>query len=237
MISNSWQHILLAVSASLATGSPLSGRQDSPYPPSTFSKGFKLIANVTDRAHDLSPPIHGWALQGAHIGAGLNTAVLNNTTPGQIFYQNGTATEIYRQTSNILTDAGTPLAPYGLIMRYPNETENVVALGIDGGSGTPGITLTDPPYPLTELSAYASQFIACKQNIPYYPPDWEFVVVKAFRNQYQVSDNCVVVEFLPQCAKLPDLPEGSYSTHEFANTARCFEDPANIDWSKYPEVR
>ncbi|KAI1455603.1 hypothetical protein F4805DRAFT_459617 [Annulohypoxylon moriforme] len=211
--------------------------REIPYPPSTFSKGFKLIANVTDRAHDLSPPIHGWALQGAHIGADLNSAVLNNTTPGTIFYQNGTATEIYRQTSNILTDAGSPLAPYGLIMRYPNETSKVVALGIDGGSGTPGITLTDPPYPMTELSAPASQFLACKENIPYYPPDREFVLVKAFRIGYQVPKNCVEVEFLPQCAKLPELPAGSYSTHEFANNARCFEDPASIDWSKYPEVR
>ncbi|KAI0880651.1 uncharacterized protein GGS22DRAFT_81493 [Annulohypoxylon maeteangense] len=238
MLSNiMWKYAFLAISAPLTSASHLSGRQQSPYPPSTFSKGFKLIANVTDRAHDLSPSIHGWALQGAHIGADLNSAVLNNTTPGTIFYQNGTANEIYHQTSNILTDSSTPLAPYGLIMRYPNETSDVVALGINGGSGTPGITLTNPPYPMTELSAPASQFVACKEKIPYYPPGWEFVLVRAFRDGYQVPANCAVVDFLPQCAELPDLPPGSYSTHEFANLARCFEDPAGIDWSKYPEVR
>ncbi|OTA70834.1 hypothetical protein K449DRAFT_460578 [Hypoxylon sp. EC38] len=55
--------------------------------------------------------------------------------------------------------------------------------------------------------------------------------------KYQVPENCVVVEFLPQRPKLPDLPSGSYSTHEFANPVRCFEDPANIDWSEYPKVR
>ncbi|KAI0842319.1 hypothetical protein F5Y06DRAFT_124617 [Hypoxylon sp. FL0890] len=238
MFSNfSWRYSLLAILTPLALANPLSSRQQSPCPHSTFSKGFKLIANVTDRAHDLSPPIHGWALEGAHVGAGLNSAVLNNTTPGMVFYQNGTANEVYRQTSNILTDAATPLTPYGLIMCYPNDTDKVVALGIDGGSGTPGITLTNSPYPMTELSAPASQFLACKENIPYYPPEWQFIVVKAFRDEYQIPDNCVVVEFLPQCAKLPGLPAGSYSTHEFANTVRCFEDPANIDWSKYPEVR
>ncbi|KAI1372631.1 hypothetical protein F4677DRAFT_250276 [Hypoxylon crocopeplum] len=234
MLSISWHYTLLV--ASLASASPLSGRQ-TPYPPSTFSKGFKLVANVTDRANDLSPPIHGWTLQGAHIGAGLNSAVLNNTTPGMIFYQNGTVNEVYHQTSDILTDVGTPFVPYGIIMRYPSDTDKTVALGIDAGSGTPGITLTNPPYPMTELSAPASQFLACKENIPYYPPDREFVLVRAFRDQYEVPNNCVVVEFLPQCAELPDLPEGSYSSHEFANTARCFEDPANIDWTKYPEVR
>ncbi|XXH03247.1 hypothetical protein Hte_009645 [Hypoxylon texense] len=232
-----WQFALLVLSAPLSSANPILTRQEAPYPPSTFSKGFKLIANVTDRAHDLSPPIHGWALQGAHIGAGLNSAVLNDTTPGMVFYQNGTLTDVYRQRSDMLTDAGTPLTPYGIVMRYPSDADKVVALGIDAGSGTAGITLTDPPYPMTELSAYASQFVACKENIPYYPPDREFVLVKAFRDQYQVPSNCVVVEFLPQCATLPDLPEGSYSTHEFANTARCFEDPANIDWPKYSEVR
>ncbi|KAI0376866.1 hypothetical protein F5Y04DRAFT_285424 [Hypomontagnella monticulosa] len=221
-----------------ASAGPLLSRQESPYPPSTFAKAFKLIANVTDRAHDLSPPIHGWALQGAHIGAGLNSAVLNNTTPGMIFYQNGTANEVYHQTSDILTDAATPLTPYGIIIRYPHDTDNVVGLGIDAGTGTAGITLTNPPYPMVQLTAPGgSSFFACRQNIPYYPPDWEFVVVQAFRNGQPTPDNCVVVEFLPQCAELPDLPAGSYSSHEFANRVRCFEDPANIDWSKYPEVR
>ncbi|KAI6086870.1 hypothetical protein F4821DRAFT_237645 [Hypoxylon rubiginosum] len=232
-----WQFALLAFTAPVSSANPILARQEAPYPPSTFSQGFKLIANVTDRSHDLSPPIHGWALQGAHIGAGLNSAVLNNTTPGMIFYQNGTLADVSRQQSDMLTDVGKPLTPYGIIMRYPSDADKVVALGIDAGSGTAGITLTDPPYPMTELSAYASQFAACKENVPYYPPDREFVVVKAFRDGYEVPDNCVVVKFLPQCAALPDLPEGSFSSHEFANTSRCFEDPANIDWPKYSEVR
>ncbi|KAI1765188.1 hypothetical protein GGR53DRAFT_491301 [Hypoxylon sp. FL1150] len=235
-----WQFALLAFATPLSSANPIFTRQEATYPPSTFSQGFKLIANVTDRAHDLSPPIHGWALQGAHTGAGQNTAVLNSTTPGMIFYQNGSLTDVSRNQSDMLTDAGTPLTPYGIVLRYPSDADEVVVLGIDAGAGTAGVTLTDPPYPMTQLSSAddaSGQFAACRQNISYYPPDREFVVVKAFRDAYEVPDNCVAVEFLPQCATLPDLPEGSHSSHEFADTARCFEDPADIDWPKYSGVR
>ncbi|KAI2778478.1 hypothetical protein F4815DRAFT_494484 [Daldinia loculata] len=220
----------------IASANPLLSRQQNPYPPSTFSKRFKLIANVTDRAQDILPPIHGWALQGADIGAGLNSAVLNNTTPGQIFYQNGTANEVYHQAFNILTDTSSPPIPYGIVMHYPHDTEKVVGLGVDIGTGTSGITLTNPPYPMVELSVPRSRLVACKQNIPYYPLKRDFVVVKAFRDQ-DVPDGCVWIEFLPQCAELPELPAGSIATHEFANRGRCFEDPASIHWINYSEVR
>ncbi|KAI1770602.1 hypothetical protein F4818DRAFT_254561 [Hypoxylon cercidicola] len=232
----SWPSALLALSA-LSLATPILASQQATYPPSKFSKGFKLIANVTDRSHDLSPHIHGWPLQGIHVGAGLDAAVLNNTTPGMIFYQNGTANDVYRQQSDMLTDSGMPLTPYGIIVQYSGDTDKIVALGIDARRATAGVTLTNPPYPMTELSANASQFIACKEGIPYYPPPLQFIVVKAIRDQSKVPGNCIVVKFLPQCATLPDLPKGSYSTHQFANSARCFEDPANIDWPKYSGVK
>ncbi|KAI0846947.1 hypothetical protein F5Y00DRAFT_271448 [Daldinia vernicosa] len=58
--------------------------------------------------------------------------------------QKGTANEVYRQTYNILTDASSPLSPYGITMRYPHDIDKAVGLGIDIGIGTSGITLTNP---------------------------------------------------------------------------------------------
>ncbi|KAI0466020.1 hypothetical protein F4859DRAFT_340816 [Xylaria cf. heliscus] len=103
--------------ASIASAVPLESRQIIPnYPPNELSTGFRLVANVTDPATDLTPSVDGWELQGIHTGAGLNDAVLTSET-GRIFYHNGTAAEIRFGEGSILSDGGSPPFPYGIYVQ------------------------------------------------------------------------------------------------------------------------
>lgn len=73
----------------LAAAAPLESRQVVPhYPPTQQSKGFNLVANISDPSKDFTPPINNWLLSGLHVGAGLSDASLSSTG-GRIFYQNG----------------------------------------------------------------------------------------------------------------------------------------------------
>ncbi|KAI6080324.1 hypothetical protein F4821DRAFT_251767 [Hypoxylon rubiginosum] len=197
------------------------------------SKGFKLVASIAGASKDLSVPIQGAYLEGAHVGAGLNTAVLNATTQGTIFYQNGTAEEVQQGLSTIVSDGGTPLYPYGL-RAYLNSTDaaSPVALAINGGVGTTGVTLTKPASGPGELEWGAASFIACDETLLYYGPDWRFAVVKdlvASPAESAVPDNCVQINLVPLCTTLNDLPPGSVASHEFANEVACYESLSDIN--------
>ncbi|KAI1206873.1 uncharacterized protein F4807DRAFT_437534 [Annulohypoxylon truncatum] len=197
------------------------------------SAGFRLIATVVDSSKKLSVPIEGAALQGAHVGAGLNTAVLNATTAGQIFYQNGTTEDVRAGKSNILTDEGTPLYPYGLGLPL-NETDptSPVVASINGGSGTLGVSLEATTSLTPGVLHYGiAGFMACDEALAYYGPSWKFAVVKAFETTKEapvIPENCVQINLHPLCATLPTLPAGSYSSHKFANEVFCYADAADI---------
>ena len=118
--------------------------QQAPYPPTKFSTGFELVVNVTDLSTDLTPSVHGWPLQGIHIGAGQNAAGLNNTEPAMIFYQNGTASEVYFKNSTIVTDAAEPLAPYGFLING-KQSDDTAYISIDVGSVLAGLPLASRP--------------------------------------------------------------------------------------------
>ncbi|KAI1762452.1 hypothetical protein GGR53DRAFT_501523 [Hypoxylon sp. FL1150] len=191
------------------------------------SKGFKLVASIAGVDKNLSVPIQGAYLEGAHVGAGLNTAVLNATTQGAIFYQNGTAEEVQAGVSTIASDGGTPLYPYGL-SAYLNSTDATSpdALSINVGVGTTGVTLTKPASGPGKLEWGTASFIACDETLAYYGPGWHFAVVKDLASsppEPAVPDNCVLINLVPQCATLSDLPPGSVASHEFANEVTCYE--------------
>ncbi|KAI1097987.1 hypothetical protein F4804DRAFT_325997 [Jackrogersella minutella] len=193
-----------------------------------LSTGFNLIATIVGSSKQLSVPIQGAALEGAHVGAGLNTAVLNATSPGQIFYQNGTVEEVSTDRSSIVTDGGTPLYPYGLdIILNATDPSSPVAAAINVGIGTQGVTLTTPASEPGVLHYGTTGFMACDETLAYYGPSWHFAVVKTFEETAAIAaiipDNCVQINLLPLCATLEDLPAGSVSSHEFANEVRCFE--------------
>lgn len=81
--------LIAAGAASLVSAVPLESRQVIPhYPENSLSTGFRLVANVTDPATDLTPSVDGWEFTGIHTGAGLNDVVLTSEA-GRIFYHNG----------------------------------------------------------------------------------------------------------------------------------------------------
>ncbi|KAI1455186.1 hypothetical protein F4805DRAFT_436531 [Annulohypoxylon moriforme] len=221
--------ILLSV-ASLASAAPFETRGAS-----ASSTGFKLVAFVVGPSKDLSVPIQGAVLEGAHVGAGLNTAVLNATTPGDIFYQNGTAEDVRLGKTNILTDGGTPLFPFGLgVSLNKTDPASPVTASINGGSGTSGVSIySDNSNNVPAILHYSTaSFMACDESLAYYGPSWKFAVVKTFETTKEktaiIPENCVQINLHPLCASLPALPAGSQSSHEFANRVPCFESVANM---------
>ncbi|KAI1172662.1 hypothetical protein F4777DRAFT_560818 [Nemania sp. FL0916] len=237
---------LVALSAAtLASAVPLSSRQIVPhYPPNSLSTGFRLIANVTDPATDLSPPINGQQLNGIHTGAGFNDAVVLPET-GRVFYHNGTAAEIRFGEGSVITDAGTPLFPEGIFVQaatefditYPAEHD----VSINVGSGTIGVSILDFPSPYFYLTAGAQgTYVVCPRVVPYY--NAQYNVVRFAYDTFDpatalfvqnVPEGCTAVNLIPECDVLPELPEGSLSSHEFAAETKCYEDVKAIDWTQY----
>ena len=230
----------------LGSAAPLSSRQVVPnYPPTQQSKGFRLIANVTDPSTDLDPPVNACVFTGYHTGARFNEAVATDDVEGGlIFYQNGTAEEIRYNRGDTISDGGSPPFPWGIIVEEQggyDDGSKEASVSVNAGGGTPGVELTIFPEPYSYLTGTApGTYAICPREIPYY--NQVFNVIRwtndVFNNdtaQYEhtVPEDCVAVRFLPQCAELPELPEGSQSSHEFAADSRCYEDVSAIDWSQH----
>ncbi|KAK8105083.1 hypothetical protein PG999_008442 [Apiospora kogelbergensis] len=230
----------------LAAAVPLESRQVVPhYPETKQSKGFSLVANVTDPSKDLNPPINHWRLASLHVGAGLGDAVLESDF-AWTFYLNGTAEDVRYGRAHTLADGGTPPFPWGIAVdeagtSYP-DMGALHGISINAGSGEAGIEPARFPehYP-TLLTPHAGTYVACNQTEPYYRQN--FITVRAVFDTVDpatgldvrppLPDQCVAITLVPQCADLPDLPEGSQSSHQFANTINCYEDVASIKWSEY----
>ncbi|KAI1200744.1 hypothetical protein F5X97DRAFT_292801 [Nemania serpens] len=237
---------LVAVGAAgLASAIPLETRQIVPhYPPSSISTGFRLVANVTDPATDLTPSVDGWELQGIHTGAGLDDATLTSGT-GRIFYHNGTAVEIRFGEGSILSDGGTPPFPWGIYVQKEDEYDYTYPaehdVAINGGSGTIGVSLLAFPSPYTYLTAKAQgTYVACPRTVPYY--NAEFIVVRFAYDLFDpvtalpvrdIPEGCTAITLIPECDTLAELPEGSLASHEFAATTKCYDDVSAINWPEY----
>lgn len=225
--------------AAMGSAVPLSSRQAPNYPPTQKSTGFRLVANVTDSSKDLSPSVHGWVFTGFHTGAGFNEAVVTDEVEsGRIFYQNGTAEEIRARRGATLTDGGSPPNPWGIGIQEDSEGPEA-PVNVNVGGGTKGAQLTVHPEPLSYLTGTApGTYAICPREVPYYQQvfnviRWTNDVFNDDTAQYEstVPDDCVAVRFLAQCAELPELPEGSQSSHEFAANSQCYEDVSAIEWS------
>lgn len=214
-------------------------------PRTSASQGFRLVVNVTDPSKDFSPSINGQQFITAHIGPSLNRGIIIPSS-GAVFYQNGTYADIDSHTLQIITDAGAAPGVFPQTVTYQKESVDTYGQGIyiNGGAASGGTALTrlaDPYSYLTILEGViSSTFVVCNQTIPYYGEDRRFNVVnwvQATRDSsgtsVKVPEGCVPVNLVPECAQLADLPEGAYSSHEFAQEVRCYERVGDVDWSKY----
>jgi hypothetical protein len=175
------------------------------------SKGFNLVAHVTDATSDLTPSVEGLFLSTAHTGAGFNAAVLSSDH-GRLFYQNGTTP----QDSDILTDGGTPPFPFSLQVQPAGEARRILDISV--GQGTTG-SIDAQGKLVNGLGEGA--FLACRQVVPYY--NYEFITLQYVYGKADPAglEGCATIELVAKCAELNELPEGSLSSHEFATEVKC----------------
>ncbi|KAI1822283.1 hypothetical protein F4861DRAFT_409311 [Xylaria intraflava] len=222
------------------------------YPPYSLSTGFRLVANVTDPETDLlgiapNGSIGSWELQGIHIGAGFNEAVLTNSSGG-VFYHNATDLDLRSARGSILTDGGIPPFPMGIYLQPKDKNDSghtyEYGVGINAGPGTIGVSLNPYREPYSYLTAHVlGTFVACLRTVAYYSA--QFIVVRYAYAAWDpttksylptIPEACTPINFIPECAVLPNLPEGSLASHEFARKSRCYENVSAIEWSKYASV-
>ncbi|KAM7206026.1 hypothetical protein V8F33_000856 [Rhypophila sp. PSN 637] len=204
------------------------------------SRGFRLVVNVTDPSKDTSnPPLQGQYLDLLHIGAGAERSCVGPSS-GLIFYQNGTYDDFATETIDIITDIHSrPWTPERLSLA---DWDDEPGLGIYGffWAESGGIRLTrlgDPYSYLTvrEGAPAESTLVVCRnRTILYYGPDitWDIVNwVQASGTHLVIPEGCVAVRFVPECAVLNDdlLPD-AFSSHEFAQEVRCYEDVKSVSW-------
>lgn len=230
--------ISLGLLAGLARASPLAiPRQVVPnYPSTSLSKGFNLVVNVTDPSADFTPPINNFFVTSIHVGAGQSLIGVDPDV-GRIFYQNGTAEEIYYRQSTVITDGATPPLPFGITLEQDAGSDVLSTGRIDGGFGTPGIGLSR--FPETYVFLRPETFLACKEVVEYYQQ--EFIIIKQAdvtvdedgTIDYNIPENCAPVQLLPECIELNELPDDALSSHEFAADSQCYEDVSALVWSEY----
>ncbi|KAK4151882.1 hypothetical protein C8A00DRAFT_16751 [Chaetomidium leptoderma] len=176
------------------------------------SKGFYLAAKLADGASDIDPPVNGLFLGTAHTGAGLNAAVFY--TAGRLFYQNGTAGD-----STIVTDGGTPPFPSSLTVNGPTEPRRILDINVGEGTANAIVETNGQPQLVNGLGE--GGYLACIAEVPYYRQDFTTLQFDYSDGQAAVPEGCVRVTLVPQCAELNELPDGSYSSHEFAMDVAC----------------
>ena len=232
--------IALAV-AGLSAASPLAIR--SQYPPTSTSQGFVLVANVTDLSKDFSPSINHWKLEGVHVGAGLDTAVLSEEG-GRIWFENATLESgHYIVNSSLITDGG--LYPYGLSLTPLSsdtpDSDYVDYVGVNIGTGSREVGIRPFPVPYPEVyTTDRGTFVVCYEPNPAYgrPPFPVRFAKSHFEGADEIQpipDGCVPINLLAQCATLPPVQDGAEYNHDSAQTVSCYDDVASIDWSQYAQ--
>lgn len=233
--------VLLSL-GSLALASPVDfSPGDEAGPPTSKSRGFNLIVNVTHPSRDFWPSVHGNFIDSIHIAAGSSLlGVGDKKQEGDkkhgplVFYVNGTALDVHFAHSTVISDMGTPPAPWGIRLTKESNSDIAHTVLLEGGKGSQGVGLTRLPVPYTFL--YPETYAICNESIPYYHGK-NFLIVKQFQLELKtindIPTNCVPVRLLPQCAKLHRLPKQTYSSHQWAYESDCYDNVAGIDWTKY----
>ncbi|OAQ63651.1 hypothetical protein VFPPC_16499 [Pochonia chlamydosporia 170] len=221
--------------ASLAAASPITRDTPTSTPPTSKSQGFQLVVNVTDLSRDFAPSIHQKYINSIHVGAGQSLlGVGSKQDSPRTFYINGTALDFHFANSTVVSDAGTPLTPWGISLTKDKGSDIASTAHLNGGPGAKGIGLTRWSVPYTFM--YPETYAICNESLAYYGGK-KFLIVKQFnlgiKGLDAIPKTCVPVRLFAQCAKLNDLPKGSISSHKFAYETECYEDVAGIDWPKY----
>jgi len=220
----------LAALAALSTAAPAVRRQNTP----TASKGFTLVAKVTDPSKDFSPSVDNWVFSTIHTGPPTSRAVLSQGN-SRIFYENGTSADVAAGTTTLITDSATPPTPFGVTIQGPTEydvtypTEH--SIFVNAGTGTllsvGGGFLANG---LDRGTGDEGTFVACNNTVPYYR-DLRFITLQYVYDGETAPQGCAPVVLVPQCATLNDLPPDAYASHEFALDVGCYQNVSALSWS------
>ncbi|KAI0428138.1 hypothetical protein F5Y09DRAFT_314014 [Xylaria sp. FL1042] len=181
------------------------------------SKGFNLRVNLTDPTRDLTPSVQNLYLSDLRTGAG--TAISTLTTTPTPFYLNGTA---YHTT---ITHDIPSVYPLSIVIPpstssdilYPGE--HAITTAVTGATELflrPGEPILFP-LPGDDGGIYA----ACNRDVVLGGSKTSLLTARYVYGNETVPADCAPVEFVVECAVLPDLPEGSSWNHDFAFDVPC----------------
>ncbi|KAI2629171.1 hypothetical protein GGS26DRAFT_559724 [Hypomontagnella submonticulosa] len=193
------------------------------------AKAYQLQVQLRDPTKDLNPPISGQFLGGVHVGAGMNIATVG-TPPNPMaeppYYTNNNPAE---GEISVLNDLGT-VYPWGLIVQdpesfdytYPGEHD----ADINVGGGSNGLTVVREGDSVTLGGLAPGNYAVCNRFIGYTRSN--MTVVRYVYEGETLPTDCVAVNFLPLCAELQDLPDGSEWTHDYVQEVDCVVPPTNL---------
>ncbi|KAF2969461.1 hypothetical protein GQX73_g4157 [Xylaria multiplex] len=183
------------------------------------SKGFNLRVNVLDATRDLSPSVQGLYLSDQRVGAGTAISILgtNPTT----FYLNGTAyhTTVTHDIPNVYPLSITIAGPTTYDPFYP--AEHPIGAAVNGGTELflrPGEPIL---FPLAGDDG--GSYAACRRDFVFGATKTQILTARYVYGNETVPDDCAPVEFVVECAALPDLPDGSSWSHDSAFEVPCVE--------------
>ncbi|KAI1214564.1 uncharacterized protein F4807DRAFT_403766 [Annulohypoxylon truncatum] len=185
------------------------------------AKAYQLQIQLLDPTKDLEPSIAGTYIGTIHVGAGLNVAVAGgrNVSGDTPFYTNGTAAEGY---VDVLNDLGTAY-PWGIKVQDQNSSDATYPgehdVEIDVGGGSNGLGLVTDGGEVTLGGLAAGNYAVCNRFNGYVRAN--LTMVKYVYEGETLPDGCVGIEFVPLCAELNTLPEGSEWTHDFVQEVDC----------------
>jgi len=219
--------------AATTSASPVAAKRQLSFPPTSTSKAFSLVANVTwpeDEARVFPQHrVHLWHVRGYHVGAGIDDATLYPVPAGSgintAFYQNKVGAQ-----ATLHRDIAGASFPWSFTIQGMTETSDYVRrVGVDAAfTPTPGTEINAGGVPRVNYEpANHGSFIVCNETEPnYYTPQYSVYATKR-----GVPDNCVSINLLAQCAELQS-DGGEQFGHEVADV-ECYEDVGAIDWTQY----
>lgn len=193
---------------------------------------FTLVINVTNPALDFpSFPVHGLSLTTVRFGPTANIPTVTNTTGGGGPF-------FLTSLDTTRANADFPAFPLGLTLYPPGENDSgefkpSQSLGVDAGSGTPGLTLpTTAPVDFSECPVLSGPapgtYVVCDAGFeaPQHPR-WMVRWVAGDA----VPAKCVAVKLLPQCIRDGEVAKGApLAVGETPVKALCWDNLKTVRW-------
>ncbi|KAI0911044.1 hypothetical protein F4824DRAFT_314337 [Ustulina deusta] len=184
-------------------------------PTTGTSTGFNLRVSVTDATRDLTPSVQGLYLADERVASGSAISVLTATASPTAFYLNGTA---YHTT--VTHDAG--VYPLSVVISGPSSYDYFYPAEHDIGAAVVGGTELFLRAGEPILFPFAGgQYAACVRDFVLGGAKPQILTVRQVYGNETVPADCAPVEFVVECAVLPDLPAGSGWNHDFAFEVPC----------------